>query len=111
MCFLLSFPLFVFFSIYYDQNPLFSFNTEILTSQKGKPQLAFNGYIYTIDKNENKIYWKYDRSPECPGRAISSKNGDGLPVDIKQTKDHSHVPSGADEDVKSFIVLLSSWHW
>ena len=91
----------------FDQNPLFSFNMESLTSQKGKPQLVFNGYIYIIDKNENKIYWNCDRS-ECPGRAISSKNGDGLPVDAKQTKDHNHAPSGTDVDVKYFVVLLSS---
>ena len=108
MCSLLSFPLFVLFSIRFDQTQLFSFAMEILTSQKGKPQLAFNGYIYIIDKNDKKIYWKCVRSPECRGRAISTKNHDGQPVDAKQTKDHSHAPSGADVEVKSFIVLLSS---
>ena len=39
---------------------------------------------------------------------ISSKNGDGLPVDAKQTKDHNHAPFGADDNVESFVVLLSS---
>ena len=71
-------------------------------------QLTINVYIYIIDTNDKTIYWKCVRSSECPGSAISSKNGDGLPVDAKQTKDHNHVPLGADVDVESFVVLLSS---
>ena len=38
----------------------------------------------------------------------ASKNGDGLPVDAKQIKDHNHAPSGADVVVKSFVVQLLS---
>ena len=38
------------------QNQLYSFEMEILTSQKGKPQLALDGYMYIIDKNDKKIY-------------------------------------------------------
>ena len=37
---------------------------EILTTQKGKPQLALDGYLYIIDKNDRKIYWKCVRNPE-----------------------------------------------
>ena len=39
---------------------------------------------------------------------FSSKNGDGLLVDAKQTKDNNHAPFGADANVESFVVLLSS---
>ena len=57
------------FHIFFYQNPLFSFEMEILTSQKGKPQLALDGFLYVIDKNDKKIYWKCVRNPEC--RALS----------------------------------------
>ena len=60
-----SFILFVFFSICFDQTLLFSFDMEILTSQKGKPQLTINGYIYKLIKMLKTIYWKCFRSPEC----------------------------------------------
>ena len=47
------------FHIYFFyQNPLFSFEMEILISQKGKPQLALDDFLYVIDKNDKKIYWK-----------------------------------------------------
>ena len=72
---------------------------EILTTQKGKPQLALDGYLYIIDKNDRKIYWKCVRNPECRGRAISNKKDDGQPIDASQTKDHNHAPSRADVEV------------
>ena len=75
MCSLFSFQLLLIFSIFFYQNPLFSFEMEILTSQKGKPQLALDGFLYIIDKNDKKIYWKCVRNPECRGRAISNKKG------------------------------------
>ena len=65
MCSLFSFPLLLIFSIFFYQNPLFSFEMEILTSQKGKPQLALDGFLYIMDKNDKKIYWKCVRNPEC----------------------------------------------
>ena len=98
MCSLFSFLLLI-FSIFFYQNPLFSFEMEILTSQKGKPQLAVDGFLYVIDKNDKKIYWKCVRNPECRGRAISNKKDDGQPVDACQTKDHNHAPSRADVEV------------
>ena len=59
MCSLFSFPLLLIFSIFFDQNPLFSFEMEILTSQKGEPQLALDGVLYVIDKKDKKIYVLY----------------------------------------------------
>ena len=41
---------------------------KILTSQKGKPQLALDGYLYIIDKNDKKIYWKCVRN--LKGRTV-----------------------------------------
>lgn len=72
---------------------------EILTTQKGKPQLAIDGFLYNIDKNDKKNYWKCVKHPECRGRAISNKNENGQPMDAMQTKDHNHAPSRADVEV------------
>ena len=58
MCSLFSFPLLLIFSIFFYPNPLFTFEMEILTSQKGKPQVALDGFLYVIGKNDKKIYWK-----------------------------------------------------
>ena len=94
------------FHIFYP-NPLFSFEMEILNSQKGKPQLALDGFLYVIDKNDKKIYWKCVRNPECRGRAISNKKDDGQPSDACQTKDHNHAPSREDFMFYSVLYLNS----
>ena len=81
MCLLFSLPLLLIFSILFYQNLLFSFEMESLTSQKGKPQLALDGYRYIIDKIDKKIYrsWKCVRKSASEWKSM--ENGEKLLIE------------------------------
>lgn len=66
----------------------------LVTSQKGKPQLSHEGYIYVEEKKlANKVYWRckhYTSYNKCPGRAHTLQNSNTTMVLVKHA--HNHDP-------------------
>lgn len=66
----------------------------LVTSQKGKPQLSYAGYIYVEEKKTpNKVYWRckhYTSYNKCPGRLHTqvNKTTDSTEIIIKHAHNH-----------------------
>lgn len=63
--------------------------------KKGSYKLHSYGYAYIVDKprtslvaTAEKVYWKCEKAPVCPGRAASS----GVNPPFYITKSHNHEP-------------------
>ena len=65
---------------------------EVLQSTKGRPQIAFNGFLYNKkgqSPNESKFYWICTRKHrECKGSLITTSELGGP----EEGKQHNHLP-------------------
>ena len=65
---------------------------EVLQSTKGRPQIAFNGFLYNKkgqSPNGSKFYWICTRKHrECKGSLITTSELEGP----EEGKDYDHLP-------------------
>jgi hypothetical protein len=68
-----------------------------LTSNKGKPLLVINGFVFQSNKKTTKVtYWKCE-TKDCEATAHTDSN-DQL---VKEKGDHGHLPSPEHNEIRS----------
>ena len=78
---------------------------EYIISEKGKPMLKIDGYLFVKDKQaNNKIYWKCNKfASYCKSRTITN---DGEV--IKVPGEHNHSGDAVNVEVRSFMNRVKS---
>lgn len=68
-----------------------------MTSQKGKPQLSHQGFIYVEEKKTpHKVYWRckhYTSYTKCPGRLHAQLNKFTNHTELIIKHNHNHEPN------------------
>ena len=80
---------------------------EVRRTQKGKPSLIDEGFMYATDRMSDKIiYWQCtDRG--CHRRAISVKNPDSTTTHIPHISSHRPLYDGAGIEVREREILVT----
>ncbi len=75
-----------------------------ITSNKGKPLLVINDYIYQHSKITTNITYWVCKINDCNARAHTKTSTNQL---IKQTgEDHCHLPSPEEVEIRSFMHVV-----